>query len=108
MDSSTFLVFEAARVMAYFAMVPGSFFIWLGWRRRFRSLLRMSLIAVAILVVTCAIALFSSQGSHADAWDSLGAIYWSSIAAIQLALCGAIGLVAGKLRALPDATVSSD
>ncbi len=103
-DSLPFLAFKVARAFAYLALVPGLWIVWLGWCKKTRQL-RLSLIwLLAALVATCIFATLTNSGnSHADGWDSLGTIYWSTIAAAELIFCAIVGVVIGKLRVRNDA-----
>jgi hypothetical protein len=98
MDSPAFLAFKIARALAYIAIVPGLWMTWQGFQGQYRKLLRVLLLGFALLVLVCVIAMISSGGTHADAWDVTGVFYWSTNAAAIMVVCAVMGFLTGKIK----------
>jgi DMSO reductase anchor subunit len=98
MDSLPFLAFKVARASAFFAVVPGLWMVWKGSQGRYRNVWSAFAIAASVLGLICMFAMFSNNGTQADGWDTLGTIYWSSIAIAVLFFCAILGVLIGKAR----------
>lgn len=97
-ESLPFLAFNIARIFAFIALVPGCWMLWMGLRQQYRRLWSAVGVSFAILVSICLFAALSSGGSHADGWDVLGTVFWSTVAGAVLIVCAVVGAVVGKLR----------
>ena len=82
-------------------LVPGFWMVWRGWQGHYRKMWFVFVIMAVIFTAIYAFAALSatsSNGPHADGWDTMGIVYWATNALAGLFFCAVVGALIGKYR----------